>query len=152
MTKKTQVGVGSALVLVLLASGAAFWWMKLRETPEKAWLEIRSAACDGDAQRFWGRIDWASISGKIKSRAQKTAAEKNPSISVDAVLDAALEKAKADWSEDLAKGKSGDWCAARLLDAEPGTNIVHWSTPSGKQNSGRFELDEGVYRLVDMNE
>jgi len=149
MSKFRWAFISSAFVL-LAGAGCGYWWFRLRETPENAWRALRDAACEGSAVKFWDRADWSSISGSIRRKAESGNHGTIRGKLTDVLVGGILDRVRSKWSDDLARGEAGDWCASEILDVDG--LVVHWATPDGKHIAGRFGLDSGKYRLMSFED
>ena len=134
---------------------AIFAAVGCKETPERAWKEMHSAACEGDVPRFFSRVDKSAITKRLRGKVEeKLDAEKAPGgVIREMALNVAekeIDKAFTEWEDDIIKRESGDWCRARPLDEERESGVMHWSTPSGRQKSARFANYSGHLVMVEL--
>jgi hypothetical protein len=134
----------AAISVAIVLAGGGVGYVVTRESPERAWDQIRAAACDGDLDQFYSRVDWSSIAGLTVKRVARDNA-------IAALVgDNAMEKVRREWDDDIRLGKAGSWCQATRTDSDRETRVVHWTTPSGKSKSGRFDRSGGKYILIDV--
>jgi len=132
-------------VFFAATAGIAVWAVWPRESPDYAWDEMRAAACAGNIDDFYSRLDWTSVSNAIAKRVSQG------NVLAKIVSDVTLEKVRKEWDDDIRLGAAGTWCQAKKTDSDPETGVIYWSTPSGKGKRGEYSLSGGKYILVDLD-
>jgi len=107
-------------------------------TPERAFKEMKKAACEGDVAGVFFHIN----KNKTQKWHQDSGSAKGGTFA-GADLGAPAPLNFVDWENDIKKGQSSDFCAMELISGAEfaNTGTVRFKTGAGRERSFQFERE-----------